>query len=61
MAQIATVKSVLSSDTLVLRGKVSSTGILPKEKVLHLLGLESPRVGNRERADEVSLIVSFYY
>ncbi|KAK4054505.1 hypothetical protein OIV83_000999 [Microbotryomycetes sp. JL201] len=47
----ATVKSVLSSDTVVLRGRVVGT-TLPKERVLRLEGLTAPRLGNRDRADE---------
>ncbi|KAM0791327.1 hypothetical protein ACM66B_005797 [Microbotryomycetes sp. NB124-2] len=47
----ATVKSVLSSDTVVLRGKVVGTA-LPKERILHLEGLTAPRTGNRDRPDE---------
>ncbi|SCV72043.1 BQ2448_4737 [Microbotryum intermedium] len=49
----ATVKSVLSADTLVLRGKVLSPNSLPRERVVHLDdGLTAPRVGNRDREDE---------
>lgn len=54
MAMQATVKSILSSDTIVLRGKVLA-GQIPKERVLHLEGLSAPRLGNRDRADEVRL------
>lgn len=54
-AQIGTVKSILSSDTIVLRGKPSATGAIPKERVLHLSGLDAaPRLGNRDRSDDVS-------
>lgn len=78
-AMTATVKSVLSSDTVsvigtlkqcmsrsrdvhcarfhavqvVLRGRVVGNAI-PKERVLHLEGLSAPRIGNRDRPDEVS-------
>ncbi|KAK4705914.1 staphylococcal nuclease domain-containing protein 1, partial [Phenoliferia sp. Uapishka_3] len=48
----AFVKSTLSADTLVLRGKTLVPGQLPKERVIHLEGLSAPRIGNRDRADE---------
>ncbi|GAA5925886.1 uncharacterized protein JCM15063_005152 [Sporobolomyces koalae] len=48
----AIVKSVLSADTLVLRGKVVQADALPKEKVLHLADLTAPRLGTRDRDDE---------
>ncbi|GAA5853221.1 hypothetical protein JCM3766R1_000199 [Sporobolomyces carnicolor] len=48
----AIVKSVLSADTLVLRGKIVHPNVLPKEKVLHLADLTAPRLGTRDRADE---------
>ncbi|GAA5915362.1 uncharacterized protein JCM6883_006810 [Sporobolomyces salmoneus] len=48
----AIVKSVLSADTLVLRGKIVQPNVLPKEKVLHLADLTSPRLGTRDRPDE---------
>lgn len=47
----AIVKSVLSGDTLVLRGR-SINGQPPKERTLHLAGLSAPRTGSRDRADE---------
>ncbi|GAA5961162.1 hypothetical protein JCM3765_001249 [Sporobolomyces pararoseus] len=48
----AIVKSVLSADTLVLRGKIVQNNVLPKEKVLHLADLTAPRLGTRDREDE---------
>ncbi|GAA6062972.1 hypothetical protein JCM10212_005731 [Sporobolomyces blumeae] len=50
----AIVKSVLSADTLVLRGKIVQNNALPKEKVLHLADLTAPRLGTRDssRPDE---------
>ncbi|GAA5996660.1 uncharacterized protein JCM10292_003121 [Rhodotorula paludigena] len=48
----ALVKSVLSGDTLVLRGKVVQADALPREKVLHLADLTAPRIGSRDRDDE---------
>ncbi|KAL8292267.1 hypothetical protein RQP46_001733 [Phenoliferia psychrophenolica] len=48
----AFVKSTLSADTLVLRGKTLTPGQLPKERVIHLEGLSAPRIGNRDRPDE---------
>ncbi|GAA5833480.1 hypothetical protein JCM9279_001538 [Rhodotorula babjevae] len=48
----AIVKSVLSGDTLVLRGPVVQADALPREKVLHLADLTAPRLGSRDRDDE---------
>ncbi|BGP16324.1 hypothetical protein JCM10213_009173 [Rhodosporidiobolus nylandii] len=48
----AIVKSVLSADTLVLRGKVVQPNALPREKLLHLADLYAPRLGTRDRDDE---------
>ncbi|GAA6013769.1 hypothetical protein JCM10207_008185 [Rhodosporidiobolus poonsookiae] len=48
----AVCKSVLSSDTLVLRGKVVQSNALPREKLLHLADLYGPRLGSRDRPDE---------
>ncbi|MBW0476193.1 hypothetical protein O181_015908 [Austropuccinia psidii MF-1] len=47
----AIVKSVLSGDTLILRGR-STNGQPPKERTLHLAGLTAPRMGSRDRLDE---------
>ncbi|GAA5892084.1 hypothetical protein JCM5296_004053 [Sporobolomyces johnsonii] len=52
MSLAAIVKSVLSADTLVLRGKIVQNNALPKEKVLHLADLTAPRLGTRDRPDE---------
>ncbi|GAA5875888.1 hypothetical protein JCM3774_001113 [Rhodotorula dairenensis] len=48
----AITKSVLSGDTLILRGPVVQNNALPREKVLHLADLNAPRLGSREREDE---------
>ncbi|GAA6022947.1 hypothetical protein JCM11491_005479 [Sporobolomyces phaffii] len=48
----AIVKSVLSADTLVLRGKIVQSNALPREKVLHLADLSGPRLGTRDRDDD---------
>ncbi|KAH9448966.1 hypothetical protein MJO29_009850 [Puccinia striiformis f. sp. tritici] len=47
----AIVKSVLSGDTLILRGRPIN-GQPPKERTLHLAGLTAPRIGSRDRPDE---------
>ncbi|OAV88251.1 hypothetical protein PTTG_01501 [Puccinia triticina 1-1 BBBD Race 1] len=47
----AIVKSVLSGDTLILRGRPIN-GQPPKERTLHLAGLTAPRTGSRDRPDE---------
>lgn len=58
------VHSVLSGDTIVVRPVQMTAGNNPKEsngtgndnglKVLHVAGLAAPRMGSRERDDEVS-------
>lgn len=47
----AIVKSVLSADTVILRGRPAN-GQPPKERTLHLYGLSAPRTGSRDRPDE---------
>ncbi|GAA5820185.1 hypothetical protein JCM11251_005517 [Rhodosporidiobolus azoricus] len=49
---LAVVKHCLSSDTVVLRGKVVQRDALPQEKVLHLADLQAPRLGSRDRDDD---------
>lgn len=48
----AIVKSVISGDSLVLRGRPGPQGQLPKERVLHLADLTAPRPGISTREDE---------
>ncbi|GAA5856749.1 hypothetical protein JCM8547_008820 [Rhodosporidiobolus lusitaniae] len=49
---LAVVKSTLSGDSLVLRGKVVQPNALPREKLLHLADLSAPRLGTRDRPEE---------
>ncbi|GJJ06096.1 hypothetical protein Clacol_000285 [Clathrus columnatus] len=48
----AIVKSVLSGDTLILRGRPGPQGQPPKERVLHIAEVTSPRMGSSTREDE---------
>ncbi|EAU91580.2 transcription factor [Coprinopsis cinerea okayama7 len=52
MAMKAIVKSVISGDSLVLRGRPGPQGQPPKERVLHLADLQAPRLGTSTREDE---------
>ncbi|CAA7259116.1 unnamed protein product [Cyclocybe aegerita] len=52
MSLKAIVKSVLSGDTLVLRGRSVTQGQPPKERVLHIADLIAPRLGTSAREDE---------
>ncbi|OAX42282.1 hypothetical protein K503DRAFT_797296 [Rhizopogon vinicolor AM-OR11-026] len=52
MSLKAIVKSVISGDTLVLRGRPGPQGQSPKERILHLADAVSPRMGNQTREDE---------
>ncbi|KAH9054184.1 transcription factor [Lactarius vividus] len=52
MSMKAIVKSVISGDSLVLRGRPGPQGQLPKERILHLADVSSPRLGNASREDE---------
>ncbi|KAF9529408.1 transcription factor [Crepidotus variabilis] len=53
MSMKAIVKSVLSGDTLILRGRAGpAQGQPPKERVLHLADLAAPRLGTSTREDE---------
>lgn len=52
MAMKATVKSVISGDSLLLRGNAGPEGQLPKERVLHLADIVAPRPGTAQREDE---------
>ncbi|QRV79522.1 staphylococcal nuclease domain-containing protein 1 [Ceratobasidium sp. AG-Ba] len=52
MSMKATVKSVLSGDTLVLRGPPGPQGQPPKERILHLAEIVSPRMGTASKEDE---------
>ena len=46
------VRSVLSGDTLIVRPKgVNTPG---SESIVHIAGIAAPRMGSRERDDEVS-------
>ncbi|CAE6420718.1 unnamed protein product [Rhizoctonia solani] len=51
MSMKATVKSVLSGDTLVLRS-APVDGQPPKERILHLAEISAPRVGSASKEDE---------
>jgi staphylococcal nuclease domain-containing protein 1 len=52
MAMKAIVKSVLSGDTLILRGRAGQQGQPAKERVLHLADISAPRLGTTTREDE---------
>ncbi|TEB38403.1 transcription factor [Coprinellus micaceus] len=52
MAMKAVVKSAISGDSLVLRGRPGPQGQPPKERVLHLADLQAPRPGTSLRDDE---------
>ncbi|KAG0177109.1 hypothetical protein DFQ28_006390 [Apophysomyces sp. BC1034] len=47
----ATVKNVLSGDTVILRGKPKANGP-PAERLLALSNVQAPRLGNKDRDDE---------
>lgn len=53
MVNKATVKNVLSGDTVILRGKPRANGP-PAERLLALSNVQAPRLGNTTRSDEVS-------
>ncbi|TIB70609.1 transcription factor [Wallemia mellicola] len=46
------VKAALSSDTLVIKGKLSNDAQIPQEVVVHLDGIQGPRVGSNNKPDE---------
>ncbi len=48
----AVVKSVLSGDTIILRGKPKPNGP-PAERLLALNYVQAPRLGNKDKEDEV--------
>ncbi|ETW80350.1 hypothetical protein HETIRDRAFT_384869 [Heterobasidion irregulare TC 32-1] len=52
MSMKAIVKSVISGDSLILRGRPGPQGQPPKERILHLADVTSPRMGNASREDE---------
>ncbi|KAN0109313.1 hypothetical protein V8E52_009497 [Russula decolorans] len=52
MSMKAIVKSVISGDSLVLRGRPGPQGQPPKERVLYLADVSSPKPGNASREDE---------
>lgn len=52
MSLKAIVKSVISGDSLVLRGRPGPQGQPPKERVLHLSDVTAPRLGSSTREDE---------
>ncbi|KIK67322.1 hypothetical protein GYMLUDRAFT_37413 [Collybiopsis luxurians FD-317 M1] len=52
MSMKAIVKSVISGDSLVLRGRPGPQGQPPKERVLHLADVSAPRMGSSNREDE---------
>ncbi|KAG2208754.1 hypothetical protein INT47_007853 [Mucor saturninus] len=51
MVNKATVKNVLSGDTVILRGKPRANGP-PPERLLALSNVQAPRLGNTTRSDE---------
>ncbi|EJD02961.1 transcription factor [Fomitiporia mediterranea MF3/22] len=52
MSMKAIVKSVISGDSLVLRGRPGPQGQPPKERILHLADITAPRLGTQSREDE---------
>ncbi|KAJ3735805.1 hypothetical protein DFJ43DRAFT_1151026 [Lentinula guzmanii] len=52
MSMKAIVKSVISGDSLVLRGRPGPQGQPPKERVLHFADVSAPRMGSSSRDDE---------
>lgn len=52
MSMKAFVKSVISGDSLVLRGRPGPQGQPPKERILHLAEISAPRLGTASREDE---------
>lgn len=56
MVNKATVKNVLSGDTVILRGKPRANGP-PAERLLALSNVQAPRLGNTTRSDEVSTLI----
>ncbi|KDQ53594.1 hypothetical protein JAAARDRAFT_72541 [Jaapia argillacea MUCL 33604] len=52
MSLKAIVKSVISGDSLLLRGRPGPQGQPPKERVLHLADVTAPRMGSSTRDDE---------
>ncbi|KAJ6625540.1 hypothetical protein B0H10DRAFT_2312806 [Mycena sp. CBHHK59/15] len=52
MSLKAIVKSVISGDSLVLRGRAGPQGQPPKERILHLADVTAPRLGTSTREDE---------
>lgn len=48
------VRSCLSGDTLVVRPRGATAP--NAEKILHIAGITAPRMGNRDREDEVRMI-----
>ncbi|KAI0633336.1 transcription factor [Trametes polyzona] len=52
MAMKAIVKSVISGDSLLLRGNPGPQNQIPKERVLHLADIQAPRMGTASREDE---------
>jgi len=51
--QKAIVKSILSGDTLILRGRPSGNQP-PPERQLNLAYVQAPRLGNQKKEDEVN-------
>lgn len=56
----AVVKNVLSGDTVILRGKPRPNGP-PLERLLALSNVQAPRLGNKERDDEVYPIALLFF
>lgn len=54
----AVVKSVLSGDTVILKGRPRANGP-PAERLLALSNVQAPRLGNKDKDDEVKELGSF--
>ncbi len=58
--QAGIVRSVLSGDTLILRPRNAAppggAGALGQQKTIHVAGIAAPRLGTRDREDEVSAL-----
>jgi hypothetical protein len=53
MQNKAVVKNVLSGDTVILKGRARANGP-PAERLLALSNVQAPRLGNKDKDDEVS-------
>ncbi|OZJ04390.1 hypothetical protein BZG36_02420 [Bifiguratus adelaidae] len=60
MANKATVKNVLSGDTVILKGKPRPNGP-PPERLFALAGVQAPRLGSKDKEDELFAFASREY